>query len=187
MTPQRAVFFDRDGVLNEILRRDGQLASPRSLDEFRPVPDLDSVRRLKRAGLLVFIITNQPEVARGKVTIDTLDAMRGEIARRVPIDDYRACPHDDADGCGCRKPRPGMIRELAQHWRVDLSGSFVVGDMWRDVDAARAAGCTPVLIRREYNADVEVALEADTLSGAVNLVLGLMGEQGDQRSRSEQS
>jgi D-glycero-D-manno-heptose 1,7-bisphosphate phosphatase len=170
-----AVFLDRDGVLNEIVERDGRPGSPRSLSQFRPVSDLASVQRLKDAGLLVFIITNQPDVARGHITHAVLDRMLAELSADVAFDDYRVCPHDDADGCECRKPKPGMILDLARHWHVDRSRSFVVGDMWRDVEAARSAGCEPVLIRRPYNRDVAVSAEAGTLADAVAMVLSSLG------------
>jgi D-glycero-D-manno-heptose 1,7-bisphosphate phosphatase len=177
MSTRRAVFLDRDGVLNEIVERDARPGSPRTLAELRLVDDLHSVEHLRDAGLLVFMITNQPDVARGHVTMDLLEAMLTEIRRSAPIDDYRICPHEDADGCACRKPRPGMILDLAQHWHVDLLRSFVIGDMWRDVEAARSAGCMPVLIRRPYNEGVEVSAEAQSLAEAVEMVLTSVGAE----------
>jgi D-glycero-D-manno-heptose 1,7-bisphosphate phosphatase len=178
MSGRRAVFLDRDGVLNEVVERDGRPGSPRVLTEFRLVDDLQCVQRLKDAGFLLFVITNQPDVTRGHVTLDLLDAMLTEISRRVSIDDYRTCPHDDADACACRKPRPGMILDLARHWHVDLVHSFVIGDMWRDVEAARSAGCTPVLISRPYNEGVEVTLKAQSLAAAVDIILTSVGAEG---------
>jgi D-glycero-D-manno-heptose 1,7-bisphosphate phosphatase len=178
MNSRRAVFLDRDGVLNEIVERDGRPGSPRSLMEFRLVDDLHCVQRLKDAGLLIFVITNQPDVTRGHVTLDLLDAMLTEISRRVSIDDHRTCPHVDSDACACRKPRPGMILDLAQHWHVNLVHSFVIGDMWRDMEAARSAGCTPVLISRPYNEGVEVSLKAQSLASAVDIILTSVGAEG---------
>jgi D-glycero-D-manno-heptose 1,7-bisphosphate phosphatase len=166
-----AVFLDRDGVLNEIVVRAGEPGSPRSLEEFQTAPDLSDVLRLGKAGLLLFIVTNQPDVARGLVAPSVVVAMIDRIRTRVPVDDFRICTHEDADGCGCRKPKPGMIMDLAHFWRVDLDRSFVVGDTWRDVDAARAAGCRSILIRRPYNTGVVADAYADTLGAAVDLVL----------------
>jgi D-glycero-D-manno-heptose 1,7-bisphosphate phosphatase len=177
MSTHKAVFLDRDGVLNQIVERDGRPGSPRTLAELRLVDDLHSVGRLKDAGFLVFMITNQPDVARGHVTMDLLEAMLTEIRRRAPIDDYRICPHEDVDSCVCRKPRPGMILDLAQHWHVDLFRSYVIGDMWRDVEAARSAGCMPVLIRRSYNDGVEASAEAQSLAEAVEMVLTNVGAE----------
>jgi D-glycero-D-manno-heptose 1,7-bisphosphate phosphatase len=178
MSGRPAVFLDRDGVINEIVERDGRPGSPRALTELRLVDDLQCVQRLRDAGFPVFVITNQPDVARGHVTLDLLDAMLAEISRTVSIDDYRVCPHDEADACACRKPRPGMILDLARHWHVDLIRSFVIGDMWRDVEAARSAGCTPVLISRPYNEGVEVPLKAQSLAAAIDMILSSVGAEG---------
>ncbi|CAN5676975.1 HAD family hydrolase [soil metagenome] len=166
-----AVFLDRDGVLNEVLERDGRPGSPRTASDLRLVDDLDHVRRLKNAGLLVFIMTNQPDRSRGLLSPEELDTMMALIRSRVPIDDYRVCEHDDPDDCPCRKPRPGMILDLAHHWHVDLERSYVIGDTWRDIGAARAAGCASILIRRPYNLDVEADAEAGSLAAAVDIVL----------------
>jgi D-glycero-D-manno-heptose 1,7-bisphosphate phosphatase len=172
---RQAVFLDRDGVLNEIVERDGKPASPRSLDEFRLVPDVDVVARLRDAGMLVFVITNQPDVARGHTTEELLSRMLAVIRGRVEIDDHRVCLHEDGDGCACRKPKPGMILDLAAAWKVDLARSFVVGDMWRDVDAARAAGCRSVLLARDYNRAARADHTAATLTQAVDIILGGAG------------
>jgi D-glycero-D-manno-heptose 1,7-bisphosphate phosphatase len=166
-----AVFLDRDGVLNEVVERAGLPGSPRSVSELRLVPDVAHARRLKEAGLLVFIVTNQPDRSRGELTQEALDAMMAAIRAVVPVDDYRVCVHEDADDCACRKPRPGMLLDLAHHWHLDLSRSVVVGDMWRDVEAARAAGCRSILIRRPYNRGVSGDAEADSLAAAVDIVL----------------
>lgn len=174
---RRAVFLDRDGVLNDIVERNGEPASPRSLDRFRLAADIDRVKRLRDAGFLVFIVTNQPDIARGHTTHRLLDQMVDAIRSRIHVDDVRVCPHDDAAGCECRKPKPGMILDLARHWHVDMSRSWMIGDMWRDVDAARAAGVRPVLIRRSYNAAVRVEREAASLGEAVGVVLEEEGER----------
>lgn len=166
-----AVFLDRDGVLNEVVERDGQPESPRTLAELRLVPDLHAVDRLARAGHLVFITTNQPDIARGYSSAAVVRRMLDQIRSRVHIDDVRVCTHQDSDACTCRKPKPGMLLDLARHWRVDLARSWMIGDMWRDVEAARAAGCRSLLIRRPYNGDVSGDFEAATLAEAVERVL----------------
>ncbi|HEX6308936.1 MAG TPA: HAD-IIIA family hydrolase [Longimicrobiales bacterium] len=172
MTRSRpAVFLDRDGVLNEIVIRDGQPASPRTLEELRLVPDIEAVNRLRQAGYLLFITTNQPDVARGHTDTVVLDRIIAVIRTRIHIDDVRTCVHEDAAGCACRKPKPGMLLDLARHWHVDLARSCMVGDMWRDVEAARAAGCRSVLIRRDYNRDAAPDMAVDSLAEAVARVL----------------
>lgn len=171
-----AVFLDRDGVLNHVVERDGQPASPRTLDELRLVPDLAAVNRLQQAGYLTFITTNQPDVARGYVSWGLIDRVLERIRSRVHIDDTRVCAHEDADDCSCRKPKPGMLLDLARHWHVDLARSWMIGDMWRDVEAARAAGCRSVLIRAPYNGGAAADFEADTLAEAVARILEHGGE-----------
>jgi histidinol-phosphate phosphatase family protein len=169
--PSAAVFLDRDGVLNRIVERDGRPASPRRFEEFRLVDDIDVVQELRAAGFRVFIITNQPDLSRGLTTREEFDRMMAAITSRVPIDEVRVCPHDDADGCDCRKPLPGMITALAAAWNVDLSRSWVIGDMWRDVAAARAAGCASILLRRGYNAEAAPDHEVSSLTEAVQRVV----------------
>jgi D-glycero-D-manno-heptose 1,7-bisphosphate phosphatase len=171
MSQRPAVFLDRDGVLNEVVVRDGAPGSPRSLAELRLVAGAGDTARLRQAGFLVFVITNQPDLARGLLSPEELTAMTEHIAATAVIDDHRVCPHEDRHDCDCRKPKPGMILDLARHWDVDLARSFVVGDMWRDMDAARNAGVTGVLIRSWYNEDVEPDVEVESLTAAIETIL----------------
>jgi D-glycero-D-manno-heptose 1,7-bisphosphate phosphatase len=147
-----AVFLDRDGVVNQLVYRDGKAVSPRSIEAFVFVSGIQAaVKRLKAAGFPVFIVTNQPDIARGKMAAIALDQMTERIYQTLPIDDLRVCPHDDCDDCTCRKPRPGMLLDLAARWQVNLSRSFIVGDSWKDIQAGKQAGCRTILIAREYN------------------------------------
>ncbi|MGQ0813383.1 MAG: HAD-IIIA family hydrolase [Gemmatimonadota bacterium] len=168
---KRAVFLDRDGVLNHLVLRDGKPVSPRVLEDFAIVEDAAaSLGRLKSAGFRVFVVTNQPDVARGAMPAATLDAMLERLRAKVPLDDIAVCIHDDIDACECRKPKAGLLRELAARWHVDLGRSIMVGDTWRDVQAGRAARCTTVLV----GAASEHAgsdFKATTLSEAVDLIL----------------
>jgi D-sedoheptulose 7-phosphate isomerase len=167
-----AVFFDRDGVLNELLVRDGRPVSPRSPAELRIEADAPAAAaRLRGAGLLLFAVTNQPDVARGQLDPADLDEMMSSIARAVRLDDYRVCPHDDADDCACRKPRAGMLTALAERWDVDLARSFLVGDTVRDVYAGRTAGCTTILVRRPYNADTSADFVVASLAEAADTII----------------
>jgi len=173
------VFLDRDGVLNEVVWRDGAPASPREEAEFVLREEaVGAVARLRAAGYRVFVVTNQPDVARGRLAPARLDAMHALLRSRVEIDDERVCPHDDAAGCECRKPRPGMLTELAGAWAVELAESFLVGDSWRDVAAGRAAGCRTVLLRRSYNEGVEADRVVDTLEEAADWILAAGADQG---------
>jgi D-glycero-D-manno-heptose 1,7-bisphosphate phosphatase len=145
------VFLDRDGVLVESTVRDGIPQSARSLSELRILPGVvRACERLRAAGFILIVVTNQPDVARGTLTAEAVEEMHQELRRTLPLDDVAACLHDDADGCDCRKPQPGMLLAAAEQWGVDLSTSFLVGDRWRDIEAARRAGCGAIFVDRGY-------------------------------------
>jgi D-sedoheptulose 7-phosphate isomerase len=146
-----AVFLDRDGVLNRTVIRDGKPFPPSSLKELELLPDVaKSLLDLKAQGFALFVITNQPDVARGTQPRDTVEAIHQSLASSLPIDDFFVCYHDDADHCACRKPRPGLLLEAQRKHNIDLSRSFFVGDRWRDIDAGHAAGCKTILIDYGY-------------------------------------
>jgi D-glycero-D-manno-heptose 1,7-bisphosphate phosphatase len=177
---RRAVFLDRDGVLVETEVRDGAAYAVTTLAEFRVVPDAaEQVARLRAAGLVCIVFTNQPEVARGTIAPEVLAAMHNVLRAAVPLDDVYVCPHDEGDGCACRKPRPGMLHDAAARWDVSLADSFVIGDRWRDVDAGRAAGCYAVLLEREYSACTTADARVATLHEAVDAVLARLAAATD--------
>jgi D-sedoheptulose 7-phosphate isomerase len=146
-----AVFLDRDGVLNRAVVRDGKPSPPSGVDDLELLPDAaSSLLDLKARGFALFVITNQPDVARGKQTREVVEAIHKVLRSSLPIDDIFVCYHDDADNCACRKPRPGLLLEAQRKHNIDLSRSFFVGDRWRDIDAAHNAGCKAVLIDYGY-------------------------------------
>lgn len=164
-----AVFLDRDGVLNEPVVIDGHTYPPQSVADLIVRPDtIVACERLHEAGLLLVVVTNQPDIARGTQTLAGVEAINSELRRRLPLDDVRVCPHDDSDQCTCRKPAPGLLVEGAVTWNIDLGQSVMVGDRWRDVEAGRRAGCAVVLIRHEY-------AEGPALANA-DLIVGALGE-----------
>jgi D-glycero-D-manno-heptose 1,7-bisphosphate phosphatase len=151
---RRAVFLDRDGVLNANIVRDGRPVAPTSLDEFKLLPGVaEALQRLKQAGFLLIVVTNQPDVATGRTARVTVEAMHAELLRSLPIDDVRVCYHVDADHCTCRKPKPGMILEAASEYGIDLVHSYVVGDRWRDIEAGKIAGCGAIFVDYGYQQD----------------------------------
>ncbi len=152
-----AVFLDRDGVLTEAFVRDGVPAPPRTLAEFRVLPGVpEACATLRQAGFALVVVTNQPDIARGTLARADLDQMHDRLRSLLPLDEICVCPHDDADGCGCRKPAPGMLLAAARRLDLDLARSVAVGDRWRDVAAALAAGVTAVHIERHYHEPVTV-------------------------------
>lgn len=147
----RAVFLDRDGVLNEAVIRDGKPYPPATEAELRIVPDAAAaLHRLKARGLRLIVVTNQPDVARGTQPAAAVEAIHQRLRSELPLDDILCCLHDDHDHCACRKPQPGLILEGAKRHGIDPRRSFMVGDRWRDIDAGTRAGCRTIWIDRGY-------------------------------------
>ena len=172
---KRCVFLDRDGVLNRPILADGRSYAPRELSDFELLPGVGaSVERLKDAGFLTIVVTNQKDLGRGLVTPEILSEMHDRLRRSVPVDDIVVC--SCIDECWCYKPNPGMLSESAEKWDIQLKSSFIVGDTWRDVGAGKAAACRTVLIDR-WNYDDQYKIEpdykAEDLSAAVDLILTL--------------
>jgi D-glycero-D-manno-heptose 1,7-bisphosphate phosphatase len=183
---RRAVFLDRDGTVNqekEYLHR---------IEDFEFIPGApEAMARLREAGFLLVVVTNQSGVARGYYSVATVDLLHrhidAELARLgTSVDGWYLCPHHPgADGenggsCSCRKPLPGMLLQAAADFSIDLGASFMVGDKLVDVEAALAAGCTPILVRTGYGADEEKGLPpgiavADDLPAAAELIITRAG------------
>jgi D-glycero-D-manno-heptose 1,7-bisphosphate phosphatase len=146
-----AVFLDRDGVIVVPQFRDQRSFAPRRLEDFRFYPDAAaSLNRLKRAGYLLAVVTNQPDVGHGLIPRAEVDAMHELMRRELPVDTIKACFHRQDEHCDCRKPKPGMILAAAGELGIDLAKSFMVGDRKGDVEAGRAAGCATVFIDLGY-------------------------------------
>ena len=147
----RAVFLDRDGVLNRAIVRNGKPFPPDSLEEMEILPDVpDAIERLRAAGFLCIVVTNQPDVARGTQTRETVDAMHKHLQSILPITQIIAC-YDDGETSPRRKPNPGMLLEAADSHAIALSQSYMIGDRWRDVEAGRRAGCQTIFIDYDYS------------------------------------
>ena len=130
--------------------------------------------RLREAGLLLLVVTNQPDVARGKQNQAAVEAMHKMMASELPVDDFIVCYHDDRDDCPCRKPKPGLLHIGADRHAVNLATSFMVGDRWRDVDAGSAAGCRTVFLDCQYTERGPTSTPDATvhsLADAVNWIL----------------
>lgn len=148
---KRAVFLDRDGVINAAVVREGKPYPPASLAEVRILDDVpQALHLLKTAGLRLAVITNQPDVARGTQQREVVEAINSWLGSQLPLDRFEVCYHDEADACDCRKPKPGLIVCSAQAMGVELATGFLVGDRWRDIEAGKAAGCRSVWIDRGY-------------------------------------
>ncbi len=147
----RAVFLDRDGVINLAVLHNGRPYPPSSVDELEFLPGVsEAINALHQAGFRIIVATNQPDVATGVQRREVVEAIHERIRRAFPIDDIKVCYHVDQDGCTCRKPKPGMLLEAAEEWSLNLEQSFMVGDRWRDIEAGRAAGCRTILVKSNY-------------------------------------
>src|SRR5208283_1101195 len=172
---KRAVFLDRDGVLNEAIVREGQPYPPADAASLRILDGTaEALARLKERGYLLLVVTNQPDVARGNQKRDTVEQMSRRLRTELPLDDVLTCYHDDADGCDCRKPRPGLIQRAALRYGIDLGHSYLIGDRWRDIDAGANAGCKTILIDRGYTERAPASApdaSVGSLSDAVDWIL----------------
>jgi D-glycero-D-manno-heptose 1,7-bisphosphate phosphatase len=152
---RRAVFLDRDGVLNRPVVRDGLPFPPASADEFVLYQDVaEGCARLKEAGFVLIVVTNQPDVGRGTQSREAVQTIHAKLREALPaLDGIEVCLHagsNHGEPCDCRKPKPGMLLRAAIAHDIDLKDSFFVGDRWRDVDCAHAAGCRAVFIDHGY-------------------------------------
>lgn len=155
-TINKAFFFDRDGTLNEQVIRNGKRCPPQTKDELVLVKDAKRVLwHLKDKGYLLFIITNQPDVARGTQSIENVLEINRYLMENLPIDDIAVCFHD-GNNCQCRKPKPGMIIYLANKHNIDLLQSYVVGDRWKDIEAGKSAQCKTIFVDHEYNRELVI-------------------------------
>jgi D-glycero-D-manno-heptose 1,7-bisphosphate phosphatase len=150
--PARAVFLDRDGVLNRALEREGRPYPPASLEEFAILPGVpEACGLLKQAGYLLVVVTNQPDVGRGTLQREVVEAINAHLCGLLPIDRVEVCYHPGGPiQCDCRKPKPGLLRQAARALDIDLTRSWMVGDRWRDIDCGHAAGCRTILIDYSY-------------------------------------
>jgi D-glycero-D-manno-heptose 1,7-bisphosphate phosphatase len=175
---RRAAFLDRDGVLVETLVRGERAYAPVSLDEFQITEGAGGlVQQLRQAGLVPLVVTNQPDVERGIIAPETLAEMHARLRAAVPVEDIFVCVHDAESGCGCRKPKPGMLVAAAAKWEIDLPRSFVIGDRWQDVEAGRAVGCATILIARAYSGPARPTAAVPDLAAAVKMILDRLGEE----------
>lgn len=153
------IILDRDGVINHDSEH-----FIKNVDEWQPIPgSLQAIAALTKAGFTLAIASNQSGIARGLFDQDALDAMHAKMLGLINaagghIGRVVICPHGPDDGCACRKPRPGMLEQLAQHFDTSLQGVPVIGDALRDLEAAAAVGARPILVRSGKGRRTEAAL-----------------------------
>ena len=175
---QRAVFLDRDGVINR-KAPEGQYITSWKQVEFLPGVN-EALRGLKQAGFLIIIVTNQSAVSRNELAVDMLESIHRRMIQRlsqegVAVDGIYYCPHDRSGKCGCRKPQPKMLQQAAREHGIDLLRSWMVGDAATDIEAGIAAGCRTVWLRpAEFNGGTPPPADFSThsIQGAADWILG---------------
>ena len=173
---KQGIFIERDGILNRARVERRQQVGPLALEEFHPNGEVAPLlNELKAAGLLLIVTTNQPALSRGELSRRELDQMHQRLRQIFPVDDILVCPHEEMDGCTCRKPKPGLLIEGAFKWRLDLSRSFVISDKWQDAEAARRAGVTSLLLDSPWLGGGHHDFVLPDLSSLVGKVLQLTG------------
>ena len=175
---RRAVFLDRDGVLNRPVIKGGLPYPPARIEDFELYPDVaDGCARLDAKGFVLVVVTNQPDVGRGTQNVEAVEAMHRKMLMALPqIARIEVCTHAGSrygEPCYCRKPLPGMLYRAAHYLAVDLTASYLIGDRWRDVDCARAAGCKSVFVERHYSESLRGPPDftVESFSGAVEVIL----------------
>ena len=171
---KRAVFLDRDGVINRAIVRDGIPYPPRNIEELEILPGIaENLRRLHSAGFMAIVVTNQPDVARGTQTRETVENINVAIKSQLSIDEFLVCYHDDADNCFCRKPKPGSLLQSAEKYGLSLKDCFMVGDRWSDIEAGKSAGCKTILIEYHYREtkNIKPDFRVDNFCQAAEVIL----------------
>lgn len=166
------VFLDRDGVINDVLMRDGIVSSPRHFAEFTVVPEfVDFHRQISKFPLKIFVVSNQPDVSRQLLPVEELAKMTAEMQRQFNFDEIVYCTHDDSDQCPCRKPKPGMITNLLDKYKLSCKEAIFIGDSEKDVAAGKAAGVPTICLRRDYNtAGLQAEFIVDQLLEVLDLI-----------------
>lgn len=168
---KKAVFLDRDGVINRVTIEAGKPLSPKNMGEFEFSPGIERfVSGLREAGYLRIVVTNQPDIARGRLERSELERMHDLVRRRLQVDAIYVCLHDDGDNCDCRKPKSGLLTRAAREWEIDLAQSFMVGDTWRDMEAGKSAGCRTILLAVPYNRAVKCDYRVGGLAEALKII-----------------
>ena len=168
---QKAIFFDRDGVLNHLVKRDGSNYSPQNIKDFRIDSEAkEVVKLLHEMGYLAIVVSNQPDISRGKLKQSELDKMTQLLINETNVDDIFYCTHDDDNDTGCRKPAPGLFFTAQKKYNIDFNKSFMIGDTWKDVEAAKNAGISMILLDKNYNQYLKKVIRVKSLPEVVPII-----------------
>ena len=148
---RKAIFLDRDGVINKIIIKNGLPFSPSSFAELEILPGVkESILKLQKLNFLCLVVTNQPDVSRVKIEKKTVIEMDNYLKEEIKLDDIFVCYHDDHDNCKCRKPKSGLLLDAGKKWDINLKKSYMIGDRGKDIEAGKCAGCKTIFIDCNY-------------------------------------
>ena len=175
----KAIFIDRDGVINHLVSRDGGMYSPRLVTDFQIFPSVpNAIKQIGGAGYLVVVVTNQPDISRGLLKPNVLDEMHQLLRAICQVDAIYVCPHDNSDNCLCRKPLPGMLLQATTDLSIDLNNSWMIGDRATDMQAGNAVGLSNIFIasgqeqRSEHVPEKGIVASFITLLEAIQFISG---------------
>ena len=159
----KAIFLDRDGVLNDSILRNGKPHAPRHFSEYKLLPGVkEATQKLADAGFILLVVTNQPDIGNKLVDPAEVEKMNQFLLETLPISKIYMCPHTQSAGCTCRKPAPGMLFQGKAEFNIDMQQSYMVGDRYSDVQAGLAAKCQTIFIDYKY-------IETPDFSGSIRV------------------
>ena len=170
----KAIFLDRDGVINKGYVTNGKSYAPRRIEDFKLLPYVkESIKKFINNGFLIIIVTYQPDISNGLLSLDVLYLMHNKLREKLAVTDIYFCPHSKNENCGCRKPKPGMIAKAAKKYKINFSKSFLVGDRASDIEAGKKVGCRLIFINRNYKEPKPISQEktVNNLKSATNYIL----------------
>jgi len=172
------IFLDRDGVINEPVIVDNKPYPPKSVkDLVISESSKKAIKLLQKNYYEIIVVTNQPDVARGKTTKESVKKINQRISEICKINHFRVCFHDDVDKCSCRKPKPGLLIEASKEFNFNLDATFMIGDRKKDIIAGQLAGCRTIFIDRRYNEEKPVKCDkvVNNLFQAAMFVIDSLG------------
>jgi D-glycero-D-manno-heptose 1,7-bisphosphate phosphatase len=174
MFKEKAVFLDRDGVINQAIVRDGKPYPPKSLKSLKIISGVnDSLQSLISNGWKVIVVTNQPDPARGFTSRREVEKINDHIKQVLSITEVFTCYHIDKDRCYCRKPKAGLLIFAAKKYKINLNNSYMIGDRWKDIEAGNRAGCKTFFIDYSYKEKkpVNFTYQVKSFNEAVKIIL----------------
>ena len=169
----KAVFLDRDGVINRCINIKKKCFAPKFYRDFKLYPYVkSSIIKLKKKNYLIIVVTNQPDICKKKIKIEEINKMNNKLLD-IGVDDIFICPHDQKSNCNCRKPKIGLINKVKKKYKIDYNRSYLIGDRQSDIELAKKINCHPLFINRYYleNQNYNVNHTFYSLNGAVNYIL----------------